>query len=121
MKFRELIKVTGLPVFLASLCCLAPIVLVLLGISTISTAISLVGLLDGQYKWAFLLVGFVSLVISLVIYFRSRGVCSLDLVKKHRNEIINKSLLFLIGAVVLYVLFFYVFLGFVGQLLGLWK
>ena len=120
MKLREILTLSWLPVIIASLCCLAPIILVLFGLSSLTFAISLTNILDGQYRWAFIFAGLITLIISLVIYFRKRGVCTLDQAKKHRNEIINKVLLVLIISVVAYLLFFYVILGFVGQTLHLW-
>jgi uncharacterized membrane protein YfcA len=120
MKFKELWNLTGLPVLIASLCCLAPVVLVILGLSTVAFATSLTQVLDGQYRWMFLALGVVLLAISLVFYFRKRGVCTLDQARKHRNEILNKVLLVFIAFIVGYVVFFYGILGLVGHLLHLW-
>src|SRR5687767_3377439 len=111
---KDLFKITGLPILIASLCCLAPIVLVALGISTLAFGISLTNLLDGQYKWAFQLAGVMSLGVSLIVYFRTRGICTLDQAKKQRNEIINKTLLALIASLIGYYLFFDIFLGWWG-------
>lgn len=121
MSIKELFKVTGIPVFLASLCCLAPIVLVVLGLSTVSFAASLTNILDGKYQWVFDLVGLIGLSISLVLYFRNRGICTIDQAKKHRDEIINKTLLALIAGLVLYYIFFYVILSSLGQHLRIWQ
>lgn len=119
-KIKEVLAVTGIPVLVASLCCLAPVVLVAAGVSTVAFGISLTNVLDGQYRWVFQLAGVAGLAASIVIYFRHRGVCTLDQAKKHRNEIINKVLLFGISGIVFYYLFFGVFLTWVGRLLKLW-
>ncbi len=116
----DLLKITGLPVLFASLCCLTPIILVVFGLSTVSFAAALTGILDGKYKIVFLGGGITLLIISLVVYFRKRGICTLDQVKKHRNEIVNKVLLAAVAAVIGYVLFFNIFLGVVGSILGIW-
>lgn len=121
MKLKELFNLTGLPVFIASLCCLAPIILVLFGLSSITFAISLTNLLDGQYRWAFVLAGLISLVTSLVIYFRKRGICTLDQVVRSKNEIINKVVIALIVSIVGYILFFDIFLGYIGRVLKIWQ
>lgn len=121
MKIKELLNLTGLPIFVASLCCLAPIILVLFGLSTLSFAISLTNILDGQYRWLFILAGLITLIVSLIFYFRKRGVCTIDQAIKHRNEIINKVLLALIVSAIGYYLFFIVFLGYIGRLLHLWQ
>ncbi len=121
MKVKELWRLTGLPVLIASLCCLAPIVLVLFGLSTVTFAATLTNILDGKYRWIFLLVGFLALLLSLVLYFRKKGICTIDQIKKHRNEIINKVLLVLITVAISYILFFIVFLGWIGRLLHIWQ
>jgi hypothetical protein len=118
---KEFFKLTWVPVLIASLCCLAPIVLVALGISTVAFGTSLTNVLDGHYRWAFQLAGVAALAVSLIIYFRRRGVCTLDQVKRHRNEIINKTLLVLIVGIIGYYLFFNLLLTFIGRLLKLWN
>ncbi len=118
---KELLNLTSIPVFIASLCCLAPIVLVLFGLSSVAFAASLTNLLDGQYQWAFILVGLIFMAGSLIFYFRRKGVCTIDQALRHRNEIINKVILSLVLAGVGYYLFFYLFLGWVGRSLGIWQ
>ncbi len=119
--FRDYLKLTGIPVLIASLCCVAPVVLVAAGISTVSFAAGLSGLLDGQFRWAFILAGIVAFTYSLVMYFRKRGICTLDQAKKHRNEIINKVILAGVVGIVLYHLFFNLFLTWAGRILKIWN
>lgn len=121
MRLRELLNLTGLPIFIASLCCITPIVLVLFGLSTVAFAASLTNLLEGKYQWAFILVGLIALTISLIFYFRKTGICTIDQVQKHRNEIINKTILSLLAAGVGYYIFFYILLDFIGRKLGIWS
>lgn len=118
---KDALKLSSIPVLIASLCCLAPVILVFLALSTVAFAASLSNILDGQYRWAFILLGILALVVSLVLYFRKRGICTLDQAKKHRNEIINKSILTAIVAFVFYYLFFVVFLTWAGRTLGIWE
>jgi hypothetical protein len=113
-------SVIGLSAFVASFCCLTPIVLVLFGLSSVAFATSLGLTLYGEWKWAFRGVGLLLLVIGLVIYFRSKGICTIDQVKKRRNEIINKILLALIVAVLSYIIFLYVILHYIGVWLNIW-
>ncbi len=120
MRVKDILKVTGIPVMLASLCCLVPIVLVMAGIGTLSLAVFVTAVLDGRYRWAFDAVGLVTLAIAVVIYFRKRGICTLDQAKKHRNEIINKSLIFLVSGVVIYLIFFNGILNLIGKKMHLW-
>ena len=66
-----------------------------------------------------LAVATLSVIIGLVVYFRNRGICTFDDVKRQRRKVINTSLLVLITAYVSYLIFNYVILTEVGILLGL--
>jgi ABC-type transport system involved in cytochrome c biogenesis permease subunit len=104
--YKELLKVTGIPVVIASLCCLAPVILVLAGLSTVTFAASFSDVLYGQYMWLFRGVGLVLLVMSAYFYItRTKGICTVDEVKKRRNEIINIIAVILITGVVGYIFF----------------
>ncbi len=114
-------KLAGVPVLVASLCCLSPVILVALGLGSVSFAASLAGVLYGQYKWVFRVTGLVLLVISLVWYFRRRkGICTVAQVKRQRNEIINTVALALILAVAGYILYLYVVVHYLGVWLNIW-
>ncbi len=119
--FKENFILSAPAVFIASLCCLAPVIIVLFGLGSLTFTISLTNILDGQYRWAFVLAGLVLIGVSLVRYFRGRGVCTIDQAKRHRTEIINKVLLVLSISAVAYIIFFYGILGYIGRLLSLWK
>jgi len=120
-KIKESLKISSIPVVFASLCCLAPVVLVLVGVSTVSFAASLADTFYGDYKWYFRLAGLVSLIVALVIYLRRKGVCTLDEAKKRRNEIFNIVALSLIAGVVGYIFFLYVVVHYIGVFIGLWS
>jgi len=120
-KIKESLKISSIPVVFASLCCLAPIVLVLVGVSTVSFAASLADTFYGDYKWYFRLAGLVSLIVAIVIYLRRKGVCTLDEAKKRRNEIFNIIALSLIAGVVGYIFFLYVIVHYIGVFMGLWS
>jgi hypothetical protein len=119
-KLKDLITITGLPVLFASLCCLSPLIFVLLGFSTVSFASSLADTLYGDYKWWFRGVGFLTLAASLLIYFRSKGVCSLSLAKKKRRQILNTILVSMAFGVLAYMFWLYVVVHYWGVWLGLW-
>lgn len=121
MKIKEIVKVTGIPVLLASLCCLSPVVFVLLGVSTVSLASSLADTLYGDYKWIFRGVGLLALMLSLYFYLtRTKGICTVDEAKKRRNEIINYVAITLVVGVLGYIFFLYVVVHYVGVWLALW-
>jgi hypothetical protein len=105
---------------IASLCCLTPLVLVMFGLSSVAFAASLADTLYGTYKWAFRGVGLLLLIITIVIYFRKQGVCTLDQAKRRRNEIINKTLLALAIGVLAYIFFLYVVVHYAGVWYGIW-
>ncbi len=121
MNWKDLFKITGIPVLFASLCCLAPIILVLFGLSTVAFAASLSDILYGQYKWAFRALGFFLLAISLLIYFRKKGICTINQVKKQRRKIINIILIVLSVAVLAYIIWLYVIIEIIGILLRIWE
>jgi len=63
---------------IGGLCCMTPIVMVLLGLASISAANSLGNVLYGEYRWAFRAASLVFLIAAIVVYFRRRGICTLD-------------------------------------------
>jgi hydrogenase-4 membrane subunit HyfE len=112
----------GLSVFagvIGGLCCVTPIVMVLLGIASVSAAADFGNVLYGDYKWAFRGVALACLAAGLVIYFRRRGICSLDQARRERNRIINVALLVLIGSVAMYTFWTYIVVHYWGIAAGL--
>ncbi len=121
-KFREILRISGVPVVLASLCCLSPVILVLLGVSSVSFASSLADTFYGEYKWVFRGIGIMTLIGSLMYYiYRQKGICTLDQVKRRRNEIINYIALTLVAGVLGYLFFLYVIVHYLGVWLSIWK
>ena len=122
MKIKEIFKISSLPVIIASLCCLSPIILVLLGVGTVSFATSLTDTLYGTYKWYFRIAGLLALSLSLITYLRhTKGICTLDQAKMRRNEIINIVMLSLIAGVLGYIFFLYVVVHYIGVFLNIWS
>jgi hypothetical protein len=121
-KINEALKISSLPVFLASLCCLSPVILVLLGVASASFASSLADTLYGDYKWVFRGVGLLALLGSLYYYLtRQKGICTIDEAKRRRNEIINYLALTLIIGVLGYLVFLYIVVHYIGVWLQLWN
>lgn len=120
-KFKEVFKITRIPVLFASMCCLSPLLLVVFGLASVSFAAGLADLFYGTYKWAFRGFGLFLLVIFLILYFRKKGICTFDKVKRERNKIINMILLTLIVAILLYMFFLYVVVHYIGVWFGVWN
>lgn len=121
-KLASILKLTGIPVVVASLCCLAPVIIVLFGLGSISLAASLADTLYGDYKWTFRSVGLMLLALSVMWYLRrEKGICTIDEAKKRRNEIINVVVIALTAGVVGYLLFLYVVVEYIGMWLGIWN
>ncbi len=116
---KAVLLVASLTAFVGALCCLTPIVLVLFGLAAVSIANDLGNVLYGDYKWAFRLAALVFLTLGLVVYFRRRGVCTLDEARRQRTRIFNVALLSLFTAVSLYVFWNYVVLYYWGIAAGL--
>ena len=120
MNWKDILRITGLPVVLASLCCLSSVVIVLFGLGSVAFGASLADTFYGTYKWVFRSIGLIALCLSLVMYFRSRGICTLDQAKRQRNKIINITLISLICAIAGYFFFLYVVVEYAGIWLHIW-
>ena len=99
---RGVIAISALAGLIGGLCCATPIVLVLLGLASITMAADLGNVLYGDYRWIFRLVALAFMALALWFYFRRRGICTLDQARRERNRIINTSLVVLIFAVGIY-------------------
>lgn len=122
MKPKEILKLVGLPVIVASLCCLTPIIIVLFGLGSVAIAGSLADSLYGDYKWLFRIVGLILLGLSVFSYIRrQKGICTFDEAKKRRNEIFNIIAVALTIGVVGYFVWLYVVLEYAGKFLNIWS
>ena len=120
MKLKEIFKLTWLPVVGASLCCLSPVIIVLLGLGTAAFGTSLADSFYGDYKWWFRAFGLVLLLIAVAWHYRKKGVCTLDQAKRRKNEILNTILITIFAGVVGYIIFLYVIVHYIGVWMGLW-
>ena len=113
-------KISSLGAVVASLCCLSPLILVMLGLSSVSFAASLSDTFYGSYKWYFRLAGLIFLGFFLFFYFRKKGICTIDQYMVKRNKVVNTILLTLVIATVIYIFWLYVVVEFVGKFYGIW-
>ncbi len=77
----------------ASLCCLSPLVFILLGASAASFSVVLFTRVLAPFEWVFFAVGLLLFAGSLVFYFREQGICTLDAACARRREVLNAALL----------------------------
>ncbi len=116
---KGILLISGLAAVIAGLCCLSPVVLVLLGLASLSVAADLGNVLYGEYRWAFRVAGLAFLALTLWIYFRKRGICTLDQARRARNRVVNTSLVVLVSATGMYILWTYVAVHYWGIAVGL--
>ena len=116
---KGILILSGLAGVIGGLCCLTPVVLVLVGLASISAAAALGNMLYGDYKWAFRLVALSFLALALWFYFRQKGICTLDQARRERNRIINTSLVVLITALGIYIFWTYIAVHYWGIAVGL--
>ncbi|NBV23644.1 MAG: hypothetical protein EBS05_17205 [Proteobacteria bacterium] len=121
--WRALLGLVLSSAVVASLCCLPSVVLVLFGLASVSTAAALSDRLYwGPTRYVLYAVSLSLAVAGLVVYFRRRGICTLDAARRERNRIVNTTLLVLGGGVVAYLIWNYVILDIIGIAAGLpWK
>jgi len=119
--FKDILKLSSIPVIVASLCCLSPVVIVLAGLGSVAFASSLADTLYGDYKWLFRLAGLALLAVAIVIYLRrTRGICTIDDAKRRRNEVVNIVAITFAAGIAGYFFFLYVVVHYIGVFLGLW-
>lgn len=104
---------------IASLCCVTPIVMVSLGLASVTVANNWGNLLYGDYKWHFRSLAAALVAVALIAYFRSQGVCTLDQAKRQRNRILNVVMLVVLTFNAVYIFWNYVVLHAVGIAAGL--
>ena len=93
------------------LCCVSPIVLVLLGLSTVSAAIALGNNLFTNYKIYFISASVLFLAVAITFYLKKKNQCSLSGVRKNLNMII-----FTVFVAVLVYIFWYYFTTWLASL-----
>ncbi len=111
--------ISGLAALVGGLCCLTPIILVLVGLASLSVAADLGNVLYGNYKWIFRIAALAFLSVALWFYFRRKGICTLDQARRARNRIINTSLVVFITAVGAYIFWTYIAVHYLGIWVGL--
>ena len=116
---KGIFLISGLAALIGGLCCMTPVVLVLLGLASLSVAADMGNVLYGEYRWAFRIAALAFLALALWVYFRRKGICTLDQARRQRNRIINTSLVVLTAAIGAYILWTYIAVHYWGIAVGL--
>ncbi len=116
---KGIFLISGLAALIGGLCCLTPVVLVLVGLASLSVAADMGNVLYGDYRWLFRIAALTFLALALGFYFRRKGICTLDQARRERNRIVNTSLVVLTFSVGIYIFWTYIAVHYLGIAAGL--
>src|SRR3989344_1860743 len=103
--------------FIGGLCCFSPLILVLLGLTSVSFAASFADTLYGQYKWIFRSAAILFLLLALGWHiYKKEKLCSLEQLKRQRRKVLNLVLSAISLGVIGYVIWLYVIVEIAGVL-----
>lgn len=115
--YAPVISISFISAIIAGFCCIAPVVLVLLGLSTASFAYALNNTLETVYDMAFMIGGLAFLFLALSIYVNTKG----KLRPNETRTYINYFILGLIFFVAAYLLLHDFAARVIGTNLGIWS
>ena len=118
---KPLAAIATVSALTASMCCLPSLVWVLFaGSSAIVAANELSN--DLYYSWfryALYAASLSMMSVGLIIYFRNRGICDLDDVRRERKRVVNTSMALFTATVLGYLIWNFVILEIIGISIGL--
>ena len=113
-------KMISTSALVASLCCAPSVLLVGLGLMSVSAGAALSDdLYFGPVRWILYGMTIVFLSIGLVQHFRKQGICDLDAAKRERKRIVNTTLMVFSAAISVYLVWNYLILELLGIAVGL--
>ncbi|MDC1419137.1 hypothetical protein N8653_00245 [Euryarchaeota archaeon] len=117
----ELAPLVGISAVISSLCCLPSIIWVLFaGSSAIVAADSLSNeLYYSSFRYLLYSISFVLLIVGVILFFRNKGICTLNDAKKNKNRIINTTLMVFSLSIVVYLIWNFIVLELLGIAVGL--
>ena len=105
---------------LASMCCFPSVLLVGLGLMTVSAGDALSNdLYFGPARWILYGLTIVLLSFGLYRHFQNQGICTIDHAKRERRRIVNTTILVLIVTFAIYFIWNYLILELLGIAVGL--
>ena len=117
----ELAPLVGISAVISSLCCLPSVIWVLFaGSSAIVAADSLSNeLYYSSFRYLLYSISFVLLIVGVILFFRNKGICTLNDAKKNKNRIINTTLMVFSLSIVVYLIWNFIVLELLGIAVGL--
>lgn len=107
--------------FIGGLCAFIPIMLVMLGITTVTVGATLADTLVGQYEWVFVGSAVLFLMGAFIWHFyKVENIRSFDVLKKNGKRVIVFTLFTVAISVATYYLWAYIIMGKLGSFLGIW-
>ena len=83
--------------FIASLCCITPLVIVFFGLASVSTA-----MIFSKYGYIFFTLAIIFIIIALLLYYKKRNkTCSLEDKKKNKYYVIATIIIMVIIYIIL--------------------
>jgi hypothetical protein len=106
--------------FFASMCCFPSVLLVGLGLMSVSAGDALSNnLYFGPTRWILYGLTIAILGFGLFRHYQNQGICTLDQAKRERKRIVNTTIILLITTFTIYFIWNYVILEVVGIVVGL--
>jgi len=93
---KKLLYIGGIGGGIASLCCVGPVVLVLLGLAGVSTALSI-----GKFTWLFTTLALIFFGVSIFLCLNKRKCCHVKGLKENWKPIIISFIVFVIFLILL--------------------
>jgi hypothetical protein len=115
--YAPVISISFISAIIAGFCCIAPVVLVLFGLSTVSFAAAFNNTIETTYDMAFMIAGLAFLFLGLTIYLNTKG----KLRPKQSRTYINYFIIGLIVFVVAYLMLHDFAARAIGYNFGIWN
>ena len=93
---KKLLYAGGIAGFIASLCCVGPIILVLLGVGSVSTALSL-----GKFTWLFTTIALLFFGVAIFLYLKKKKCCNIKGIKQQWKIMLVSFLVLVIFLIIL--------------------
>jgi hypothetical protein len=115
--YAPIIGISFISAIIAGFCCIAPVVLVLLGLSTASFAYAFNNTLETTYDMAFMIAGLAMLFLALSIYVNTKGKLKHSRIRSYINYFIIGLMFFVVSYLLLHDFAARV----IGYKLGIWN